>query len=120
MHLAVHIRNAAIAFQRHRRIVIQTRRTPLKQRSNNDYLMIPRHCTQPLRRRPRNRLRRRKQRMVLPLAKILRPKQLRQADQLRPVLSSFRNALRSLFQILVRVRLTAHLDKRNLRLFHTS
>ena len=111
VHFAVQSRNRSVIFENRRRVVIEPRGAPLEQRRYDDDLLLPCHRAQLLRARPGNRLGQIEQRDILALTKILRAKQLRQADDIRALPRRLPHALRGLLQIGVRIRSAAHLHQ---------
>ena len=83
VHLAIEAGDGALGIQRDGGVVVEARRAPLEQRSDDGDLRLARHLGQPGRRGTGNGLGQIEQAQVFALAEILRAEKLRQADDLR-------------------------------------
>ena len=116
MHLAVLARIALAPVEHSGGVVVQARRTPLEQADDDRRIELGCQRSKSCGRRARNRLGQGEVRTVLRLAEIATLKQLRQADQLCPVLRGLARHLERTLEIGLRISPAAHLDQGNRKL----
>ena len=111
MHLAVHAGDCSIGVQRHRRVVIKSRRSALEKRSDNRNASLASNLGQLCSRWPWNGFGKIEQTYFFPLAKVLRAKKLRQANYVRAQPCRLADMLDSGCEIGFGVRAHAHLHQ---------
>src|SRR5260370_2847364 len=122
MHLAIFAEQVPVAVDDYRGVVIQARAALLEQRCNDYNAKLARDFTQCRCRSSGNLFGQVEVFVLFRLAKILRPEELRQTNDLRAFLSLVANEFTRAFKILFRLRAAPHLnepDLCHLRLHHS-
>src|SRR6185437_11784958 len=119
MHLAISPGERSIVFDHGGGVVIDARRAPLKQGSDNRDMLLLRNARYLLRRRSGNWLSEIEECMVFALAKILGAKKLGQADNIGAGARSFANPVSRLIEIGVGVRGAGHLHQSDAKIVLT-
>ena len=114
VHLAIFAKNPSVRVDDCRGVVINAGAAPLEKRRDDHGARFTRHFAQCRRGFPRHFLGQIEIFVIFALAKILRPKQLRQTDHLRALLCGIANEFNRAREILLRLRAAAHLDQSNL------